>query len=150
MKVTITTRIQLSSRVHLTWTFYLLPHGDIKDVISPLARTGLFYYSCTKSLIGVINEKDIHIQALQEKLQDSGGSYFPRKHKDALESFDEDKWRDGGRKESMEGRESGLEVFERWEEADPKDWEACVAGLGNWNRDTEEKSDRVSLITSVI
>ena len=132
-KVTIIIRRQLSSRVHLTWTFHLLPHSDTKAIIGLFARTGLFYHSTTKSLLSVINEKDVHIKALQEKLSDLGGSYFPRKHRDALDSFNEDKWRDERRKQVSLGKESAWEVFERWGELgedEVMDWEAVVAGLG--------------------
>ena len=90
-----------------------------------------------KSLLSIINEKDTHIKALEEKLQDLGGSYFPRKYKDALESFDEEKWRDEQRKLVARGKESGWEVFERWGELGEEevgDWEAVVEGLGSWDQ----------------
>lgn len=88
----------------------------------------------------MITEKDTHIKALQEKLKDLGGSYFPRKHKDALESFDEDKWRDEQRKLVARGKESGWEVFERWGELGEDevcDWEAVVEGLGSWRQNEQ-------------
>ena len=85
------------------------------------------------SLVALIREKDGHIQALQEKLHDIGGSYFPRKHKDALEEFELEKWREEKRKEGGKGG-TGWEVFERWEELGVegvKDWEEVVGNLGN-------------------
>jgi hypothetical protein len=94
-----------------------------------------------KSLISVIQEKDCHIKALQEKLSDLGGSYFPRKHKDALDSFNEENWRDVQRKLIRNaGEETGLQVFQRWGklgEEERMDWEAAVQGLGKWSRDDE-------------
>ena len=93
-----------------------------------------------KSLLSIINEKDSHIKALQEKLQDSGGSYFPRKHKNTLESFDEENWRDEQRKIVARANESGWEVFERWGELgeeEVRDWEAVVKGLGTWGRNEQ-------------
>jgi hypothetical protein len=124
----------------LTWTFHLLPHGNLKTIITPLSRTTLFYNSTMKSLLSIIAEKDAHIKALQEKLQDLGGCYFPRKHKHTLESFEEEKWRDEQRKLVARGKESGWEVFERWREMGEDevcDWEAVVEGLGSWTRDEQ-------------
>jgi len=142
--VTITTRIQLSSQSHLTWTFRFLPHGDIKDIITPLSRTALFYNSLFKSLLSIIQEKDNHIKALQEKLSDLGGSYFPRKHKHALDTFDEEKWRIDQRKQ-VSKEESGWDVFQRWRELGEDgilDWEAVVSGLGKWTRGDKVNSSR--------
>jgi hypothetical protein len=134
-QVSIAIRLPVSSRVHLSWTFTFTPHGNLSDIVTPLARTGLYYHSLSTHLLSIISQKDVHIQSLQEKLKDLGGTYFPRKHKDALEEFNVDKWWEGERKVAREGEESGWEVFERWgllgvEEG--KDWEAVVSGLGGW------------------
>src|SRR5579862_7900724 len=88
-----TTRIQLTTRVHLTWTFILTPYSDFSVLLAPLARTSLFYHSLLQKLFSVIKMKDTHISSLQEKLKDLGGSYFPRKGRDLLEGFDVEKWR---------------------------------------------------------
>jgi hypothetical protein len=122
--------------------FQLDKYGDTSAIATPLARTGLFYLSLVTSLLDVIKEKDIHIHALREKLNDLGGSYFPRKGKDALEEFDVEKWRDEQRKAVHDETESGWNVFRRWgelEEDAAKDWEAVACGLGDWN----EKEDKV-------
>ena len=121
--------------MHLSWTFTLVPHGSITDIVTPLARMGLYYHSLSTHLVSTIHAKDTHIKALQEKLHDLGGSYFPRKHKAALEEFDGDKWRRGERNAAREGPESGCEVFQRWGqlgEEEALDWEAVVSGLGIW------------------
>jgi hypothetical protein len=71
-------------------------------------------------------------------LSDLGGSYFPRKHKDALDTFDEEKWRMDQRKQVSKDKESGWEVFQRWRDLREDgilDWEAVVSGLGEWNHD---------------
>jgi hypothetical protein len=118
----------------------------MREIFSPLARMGLFYYSAMKSLIAKIKEKDLHINALHEKLSDLGGSYYPRKHKDSLGSFDVEKWREEQRNRASEGAECGWEVFGRWsefEEDELKDWEAVVTGLGQWSRDNNEDREKV-------
>jgi hypothetical protein len=135
------TKIQLSAGVHLVWIFQLNKYGDTSVVCTPLARTGLFYLSLATSLLDVIKEKDTHIRALQEKLDDLGGSYFPRKGRNALEEFDVEKWRDKQRKAAHDGKESGRNVFRRWgelEEDAAKDWEAVAFGLGEWNEREDE------------
>jgi hypothetical protein len=136
------TKIQLSAGVHLVWTFQLNKYGDTSVIVTPLARTGLFYLSLATSLLDVIKEKDNHIRALREKLDDLGGSYFPRKGKDALEEFDVEKWRDEKRKTVHDEKEGGWSVFRRWgelEEDTARDWEAVACGLGEWN----EREDQV-------
>jgi hypothetical protein len=133
--------IQLSAGVHLVWTFQPHTYGDKATVATPLARMGLFYFSLSASLLDVIREKDTHIRALREKLIDLGGSYFPRKGRDALEDFDVEKWKDERRKAVHEEKETGLSVFKRWgelEEDVTKDWEAVAWGLSNWS-DSEDK-----------
>jgi len=124
--------------VHLSWTFTFTPHGNLADILTPLARTGLYYHSLTQHLLDVIAQKDVHIHALQEKLKDLGGTYFPRKHKDALDEFAADTWKEGERKVVRKGEESGWEVFERWGqlgEEEGKDWEAVVSGLVTWQEE---------------
>jgi hypothetical protein len=133
-------RIPIQPRIHLSWTFQLRPTGDTTSFISPLARTGLFSYSLVRGLLDIIAEKDGHIVALQEKLKDLGGGYYPRKHRDALERFDEGKWREE-RRRGM-GRETGWRVFEQWGEVgeeERKDWEVIAAGLTGW----KDESDKV-------
>jgi hypothetical protein len=114
----------------------------MKSIITPYARIGLFYITQLKSLLSEILVKDMHIKALQEKLSESGGSYFPRKHKYALDSFDETAWREKSRKEVSKQKESGWEVFEQWSkvgEVEIEDWDAVVAGLGQWSQDASYK-----------
>lgn len=107
---------------------------------------GLFYYSAMKSLITMIKEKDLHINALHEKLSDLGGSYYPRKHKDALASFNVEKWREEQRRWASEREERGWEVFQRWGalgDEEIKDWDAVVTGLGQWRPDTNNDREKV-------
>jgi len=102
----------------------------------PFARIGLYYHAQTKQLSSTIAQKDVHIRALQEKLKDLGGSYFPRKHRDALQEFDVEGWVEAERKMAKEGKESGWEVFERWGklgDQEGADWEAVACGLGTWD-----------------
>jgi hypothetical protein len=87
------------------------------------------------ALLSIIEKKDMHITALQEKLKDSGGSYFPRKHKTLLNSFEADEWRDELREGAKGDRVTGLEVFKRlgeFGEEGKGDWEVNVAALGLW------------------
>ena len=130
----------------MTWTFYLLPHGDIKSIILPLARMGLFYHDAMDSLLSIIQKKDVHLVALQEKLKDLGGSYFPRKYRGLLDSFEVEKWRDELR-DGVKGeqRVSGWEVFRRWGEVDEDgrmDWEAGIQALGGWSAEKHENEKR--------
>ena len=114
----------------------------MSSIISPLARTGLYYHSLVMGLYDVIRQKDTHIVALQDKLKDLGGAYFPRKYKDALDQFDGTKWRVEQRQVISEEGESAMGVFERWEqvgEEERLDWEAVVKGLGEWSQSTSQK-----------
>ena len=108
----------------------------MSSILVTLARTGLYYQSLVTSLTKIIGQKDTHISALQEKLSDLGGSYFPRKYKGALESWDADQWREDQRKRVREEEMSGLAVFDAWREVEEDvnlDWEAVVAGLREWD-----------------
>jgi hypothetical protein len=116
------------------------------DVVGVLAKTGLFYHSLMTSLLSIINEKDVHITALKDKLKESGGSYFPRRNKDSLGLFDKKKWRELQR----EGipAETGWEVFERWGELGEEeilDWEGVAKGLEGWKRESEDSAKVCSL-----
>ena len=150
-KINITTQIQLRERVHLTWTFYLLPYGDSKSIILPLARMGLYYYDAMNSLLSIIEKKDVHLEALQEKLKDLGGSYFPRKYRGLLDFFEVEKWRDELREGVRgEGKLSGWQLFRRWGEVDEEgrlDWEAGIQALGGWTEEKQEneKSEREAI-----
>lgn len=76
--------------------------------------------------------KDTHLSALQERLKDLGGSYFPRKGRDLLEGFDGDTWRREQRTVVQQEEESSMGVFERWGqmgEEEAMDWEAVAGGL---------------------
>ena len=124
--------------MHLSWTFQLTPYSDnLHSILLPLSSIGLYYQSLVTSLCDVIQRKDTHISTLQEKLKDSGGQYFPRKYKDALEEFDQDKWRDEQRNGIRQGQgRMDIGGFERWEEVGQEeklDWEAVVNVLGEDN-----------------
>jgi hypothetical protein len=140
--VTLELRVQLSARVHLSWHFICVPEGSILDsLISPLARTNVYYNGLISALESIISQKDVHIRSLQEKLQDLGGNYFPRKNKDSLEKFDPGEWR-RGKRGALEGKESGWDVFERWGDVigdeEREDWEAVVGGLTGWDNRSEK------------
>lgn len=127
--------------MHLAWTFYFVPQGDIKSLVIPLARLGLFYHDAMTALLSIIEQKDVHITALREKLNESGAKYIPRKHKPLLDFFEEDKWRDELRNGAKGDSVTGLDVFKRWGEFGEEgkiDWEASVDVLGLW---TEEKDN---------
>lgn len=100
---------------------------------------GMYYYSLTSSLVTLLQRKDIHIQALREKLHDMGGSYSPRKQKDALEQFSVDKWREQRRK--YVECEDVWSVFQWWgnEPTVRRDWEAIVVQLGKEPKRTKPK-----------
>jgi len=88
--------------------------------------------SLLPQLIDTIGLKDHHIRALQEKLGDLGGGYFPRKGKDALGAFDAAAWRKGQREGVAGEKETWGEVFEWWGgvgEEERRDWEVVVGGL---------------------
>jgi hypothetical protein len=94
---------------------------------------GLYYHSTMESLLSIISEKDIHLKALQEKLSDFDGSYFPRKYKTALETFEPEKWREQQRKLASDAKETVWEMFKRWGTLDEEvwsDWESVVNGIG--------------------
>jgi hypothetical protein len=116
-----------------------VPQGDIKSLVIPMARMGVFYHDAMSALLAIIEKKDVHITALQEKLKDSGGNYFPRKHKVLLDPFEADKWMDELRNGAKGDRVTGLELFKRWGEFGEEgkmDWEVSVEALGVW---AEEK-----------
>jgi hypothetical protein len=120
--------------VHLTWTFDLEPHGSPTPVLSILGLTGFYYLNLTSRLASLLKEKDTHILALQEKLKDLGGSYYARKHKNALEEFNVSEWREQQRQKiSMV---SGRGVFVQWADVDEEtvmDWTALANSLRDWN-----------------
>ena len=93
-------------------------------------------------LVAVIREKDNHISAIQEKLGSLGGSYFPRKHRDTLEPFNFDKWREEMRRKAEDEGESCWGVFSRWGGFgvnEERDWEAVVSGLRGWSGEDGDK-----------
>jgi len=111
-------------------------------LIFPLARVGLYTRSLVTSLVTLIKEKDRHIQALQDLVEDAGKTYKPKKLRGSLEGFDVDKWREDQREE-ISG-ESAWGVFEKWAEGisedDVADWDKLTAGLGKWpSEDFEEQ-----------
>jgi hypothetical protein len=105
-------------------------------VLCTLARTALFYESLVVRLSTIVNQKDTHLAALQEKLKDLGGSYFPRKNKAALEQFDIDAWREEQRKRVDDEQTSGRGIFEAWADIDDAtilDWQALAKGIHGWD-----------------
>jgi len=136
MKVTITVRIQLSHRVHLTWTFDFQPYDSLTPLLTVLARTGLYYHSLVTNILNLTAQKDAHIKVLQEKLSDLGGVYHPRKYKSALEEFKAEEWREKQR--GVLDKMNGREVFEKWRDVDEDavlDWMAVAKTLYGWNED---------------
>jgi len=112
---------------------------------------GLYYYDAMNSLLSIIEKKDVHLAALQEKLKDLGGSYFPRKYRGLLDSFEAERWRDGLREGVKgEGKLSGWQLFRRWGEVDEEgrmDWEAGMQALGGWaeEKHENEKNEREAI-----
>ena len=71
-------------------------------------------------------------------MKDLGGNYFTRRHKDTLEEFNVDNWRETEREIVRQSQESRWEVFERWGklgEEEERDWEAVVSGIGLWEKE---------------
>jgi hypothetical protein len=108
----------------LQWDFNFFS-VDTSVLTTEYVRLGAYYLQLASSLTALIKAKDVHLSALIERLGEAGGSYRPRKGKEALREFDEDPVRQEvmGRVKEMTEKET---FAAWWGERTREEWKQVV------------------------